>query len=81
MGVYTLDASNRRCTCLPVTLEWPGGARKTSALLDSGAEESFLDATIAAQWGVPLVEVSKPLVARSLNGQWLGWISQATVPV
>ena len=38
-------------------------AWKTSALLDSGAEDSFLDATVAAQWGVPLVEVSKPLVA------------------
>ena len=77
MGVYQLDSSNR----LPVTLEWPGGARKTSALLDTGAEESFLDATIAAQWGVPLVEVSKPLVASSLNGQRLGRITQATGPL
>ena len=69
MGVYQLDSSNRRRNCLPVTLEWPGRARKTSALLDSGAEESFLDATVVAQWGVPLVEVSKPRVASSLNGQ------------
>ena len=65
VGVYQLDSSNRRRTCLPVTLEWPGRARKTSALLDSGAEESFLDATVAAQWGDPLVEVSKLLVASS----------------
>ena len=57
------------------------GARKTSALLDSGAEESFLDATVSAQWGVPLVEVSKPLVASSLNGQQLGHITQATRPL
>ena len=46
MAAYQLDSSNRGRTCLPVTLEWSGRARKTSALLDSGAEESFLDATI-----------------------------------
>ena len=81
MGVYQLDSSNRRSTCLPVTLECPRKARKTSALLDSGAEESFLDATVAAQWGFPLVEVSKPLVASSLNGQRLGRITRAHSPL
>ena len=48
MGAYHLDASNHCRTCLPDTLEWPGRARKTSAPLDSGAEESFLDATDTA---------------------------------
>ena len=81
MGVNKLDSSNRQRTCLPVTLEWAGRARKTSALLDSGAEDSFLDATVTAQWGVPLLEVSKPLVASSLNGQWLGRITKATRPL
>ena len=79
MGVYQLDSSNRQRACLPVTLEWPGKARKTSVLLD--VEESFLDAIVAAKWGVPLVEVSKPLVARSLNGQQLGRITQVTRPL
>ena len=81
VGAFHLDSSNRRHTCLPVTLEWAGRAKKTSALLDSGAEERFLDATVAAQWGVPLVEVSKPLVASSLNGQRLGRITKATRPL
>ena len=77
VGAYHLDSSNRKRTCMPVTLVWPGKARKTSALLDSGAEESFLDATR----GVPLVEVSRPLVVSSLNGQWLGRITKATRPL
>ena len=81
VGAFQLDSSNRRRTCLSVTLEWAGRAQKTSALLDSGAEESFLDATVAAQWGVPLVEVSKLLVASSLNGQRLGRITKATRPL
>ena len=81
VGAYQLDSSNRRQTCLPVTLAWAGRSRKTSALLDSGAEESFMDATVATKWGVPLVEVSKPLVASSLNVQRLGRITQATRPL
>ena len=82
VGAFRLESSNRKRTCLPVTLEWPGEARKTSALLDSGAEESFLNATTAAQWGlVPLEEVSRPLVANSLNGQCLGRITKATRPI
>ena len=85
MGVSHLESSSKNhCTCLPVTLQWPGGAQKTSALLDSGAEESFLDAKTAARWGVPLVEVSKPLVANSLNGQHIGritWITWTTIPL
>ena len=35
---------------------------------NSGGEESFLDAETATRWGIPLVEISSPLVANSLNG-------------
>ena len=52
-----------------------------SGLLDSGAKESFLDAEAAARWAIPLVEVSRPLVANSLNGQNIGRITKATVPL
>ena len=76
-----IESSTYSRTCLPVTLNWTGCTRKTSALLDSGAEESFLDAEAAARWGIPLVEVSHPLVANSLNGQNIGRITKATVPL
>ena len=52
--------------------------RRTSALLDSGGEESFLKAETVARWGIPLVEVSCPLVANSLNCQNIGRI---TIPL
>ena len=81
MGVITVESSTRSRTCLPVTLTWTGGSKKTSALIDSGMEKSFLDAGAAARWGVPLVEVSHPLVANSLNGQRIGRITKATVPI
>ena len=50
-------------------------------MLDSGAEESFLDSETAVRWGIPLVEVSRPLVANSLNGQNIGRITKATIPL
>ena len=49
MGVSQLDSSNRHRTCPPVIQQWPGGSRKTSTLLDSGVEESFLDTATAAR--------------------------------
>ena len=41
VGVVPIDSSTKSRTCLPVTLDWSGGSRKTSALLVSGAEEFF----------------------------------------
>ena len=57
MGTFRIDSSTRSRNCLPVSLEWSGGSQKTLALLDSGAEENFLDASTADRWGIPLVEV------------------------
>ena len=81
VGIFSIESSTRSRTCLPVILDWPGGTRKTSALLDSGTEESFLDAETAVCLGIPLVEVSRPLVANSLNGQNIGRITKATIPL
>ena len=81
VGIFSFESSTRSRTCLPVTLDWLGGTQKTSALLDSGAKESFLDAETAVRWGIPLVEVSRPLEANSLNGQNIGHITWATIPL
>ena len=64
-----------------MTLDWLEGTQKTSALLDSGAKECFLDAETAVRWGIPLVEVSHLLVSNSLNGQNIGCITKATIPL
>ena len=58
MGIIKIESSTKNRTCLPVTLEWPGGKQKTFALIDSGAEESFLDTKTAASWGISRVEVA-----------------------
>ena len=79
VGAFRIDTSTRSRTCLPVTLDWPGRSQKTSALLDSGAEESFIDGKTANRWGIPLVQRSRPLLANSLNGQNIGRIMKATI--
>ena len=81
VAVIPIESSNQSRTCLPVIINWTGGTKKTSTLLDSGAEESFMDAGTATRCGIPLVEVSHPLVANSLNGQRLGRITKATIPL
>ena len=65
-----IDSSIRSRTCLAITLGWSGGSKR-----------SFLDAGAAVHWGIPLVEVSRRLVANSLNGQRIGRITKPTVPL
>ena len=81
VGAYPIESSTRSRTCLPVTLNWTEVTKRTLALLDSGAEESFLDAKAAVHWGIPVVEVSRPLVANSPNNQNIGRITKATIPL
>ena len=79
MAVIPVESSTRSRTCLPVILNWTGGTKRTSALLDSGAEERFMGGGATARWGIPFVEISRPLVANSLNGQRLGHTTKATI--
>ena len=81
VGTFQIKSSTRSRTCLPVIVDWLEGTKKTLALLDSGAEENVLDAETAIRWGIPLVEVSRPLVANSLKGQNIGRINKATIPL
>lgn len=45
------------------------------ALIDSGAEQSFLDAVLANKLGLPLVLLRKPLQVSTLNGSLLAEIT------
>ena len=59
---------------------WTGlEAARRHQLCSTPELRSFLDAGAAARWGIPLVEVSRPLVAKSLIGQRIGQITKATV--
>lgn len=68
-------------TCLPVTLGWRGRSWKTTALIDTGEEECFLDTETAQRWGIPLEVLERPLVANTLTGQKIASVAHITLPV
>lgn len=51
------------------------------ALIDSGAEESFLDESVALQCGISLEKLKHPLTASALNGSFLAQVTHCTMPV
>lgn len=69
---------NRRF-CLPsvVALDSAGKASlgrflpPVPLMVDSGADDSFIDETLARQAGLPLVELDQPRVIQDLNGRTL----------
>ncbi|KAK7925711.1 hypothetical protein WMY93_008021 [Mugilogobius chulae] len=50
-------------------------------LIDSGADESFLDQEIIQQLGIKTQPLDTPLEAKALNGQVLARVTEKTLPV
>lgn len=69
------------CFQVKTTLCWKSVSLLISALVDSGAEESFLNADLVRQLTIPTVPLKEPLAACSLNGLCLAKVSCRTVPV
>ena len=65
----------------PVTLSWEGQSHEILALIDSGADESFVDLQYAQRVGLPVSALQRPLSAFALNGHNLGPISHRTQPL
>ncbi|KAF7644811.1 hypothetical protein LDENG_00215410, partial [Lucifuga dentata] len=66
---------------LPVILDFAGQRLPLSALLDSGADENFLDSFLAKKLKVPVHSLDQPREATALNGQSLSQVSHVTDPV
>ena len=62
-------------------LVWQSQAFPLSALIDSGADESFLDRGVFTQLILDTVPLDSPLDANALNGQLLARVCERTVPV
>lgn len=50
-------------------------------MIDSGAEENFLDSSLAEQLQIPLVPLETPVEAHSLNGLPLAQVDEKAVPI
>lgn len=66
---------------LDAKLCWKQLSLPLLALLDSGADESFMDTTLAAQAGITSEPLDVPLKANALNGHLLAHVTHRTKPV
>ncbi len=68
-------------TLLPVRLQWAAGGYDGSALLDSGAEGSFIDRNLVHQLRMSTTSLRHKIPVSALNGQSLSDITHSTLPV
>ena len=73
-----MKSSNR---LFPATLSWGQETLSVGALIDSGADESLMDISLARQAGISLVPLDRTLSPRAIDGHSLGIISYSTEPL
>lgn len=66
---------------LPATLCFKSLSLPLQVLVDSGAEEIFIDEEVARQCELPLQPLPNPITARALNGSFLAEVTHHTVRV
>lgn len=66
---------------LEATLCWNRQSLPLRALVDSGADESFLDSKLAAQAGILSEPLTAPLEATALNGEFFARVTHRTKPL
>jgi transposase InsO family protein len=71
----------RTRTTFSTALHWPGSSVSCQALIDSGAEGSFIDEAWALEQGIPLIDLNQPTSVFALDGSVLEKVHRATIPV
>ncbi len=77
MGVSPLISPRSR-TQLSATITYQDSIHSCKALIDSGAEASFLDRSTAKSWGIPAISLPSPVTVWGLSGQPVATITHTT---
>ena len=64
-----------------VTLSWQDRTLSVEAIIDSGADENFIDVNLARSSALPLVALKSPLAVSALDGHSLGPLTHLSQPV
>ena len=75
-----LDPSVSR-PLLCATLLWQDQTSPLTILLDSEADESFIDQELVHQMGIDTVPLGSPIETQALNGRPIARVERRTVPV
>ena len=65
---------------LPASLLWHSQSLHLTALIDSGADENFIDRNAAEQLGLEIVTLKTPLEATALNSLMLARVDYPSYP-
>ena len=76
-----IPLSSRPRAQLHATLSWKDQTLEVLALIDSGADESFLDTRLVKQLGLPTEPLEEPQEASTLDGRLLARVTTRTCPV
>lgn len=66
---------------LPASISVNNTTLTMTALVDSGAEDNFLDYNFALQAGLEIVPLSTPLVANALDGRLISKVTHCSEPI
>nr|XP_055051762.1 retrotransposon-derived protein PEG10 [Misgurnus anguillicaudatus] len=80
-GGISARKTSSTSTLLPVRLRWSTHTLDQHALVDSGAEGSFMDFNFARKIKIPLTSLKHPIAPFALDGHKLPVITQTTIPV
>ena len=69
------------CTPLHAILLWGDRRKSLWVLIDSGTDESFMDANLASDLGISTQLLSIPLDTRALDGHSISRVTHSTVPI
>ena len=62
-------------------LLWGNQSKSLQVLNNSGADDSFMDATLASELDIPTQSLSIPMGNRALEGRFIGWVTHNTTPI
>ena len=68
-------------TLLHAILLWSDQSKSLLVLIDSGADESFMEATLVSEQGIPIQPLSSRLHVRAVDGRFIGRFTHNTIPI
>lgn len=77
----TFSSAVSSCHLVQAKLVTPSRAFSHQVLVNSGADESFMDWRLARRLGLSLLPLPKPLEARTLDGRLLCKVTHRTQPI
>jgi hypothetical protein len=78
MGNFSASLTH---TTYHAILLWGNQSKSLQVLIDSGADECILDATLSSELNIPTQPLSIPMDVRVLGRRSIGWVTHNTTPI